>query len=144
MAEDIRHFTVTIPTGSTAASPAVIPLVMPVRVVVKIDWKVPPGAMGTTSFLVAMSGVPVLPVYGSSTYITTDGKDGTWELDKYPDSGGWEVIGYNTGTYAHTVDLTFYTNVPAPRPARRTAITAAQLMPVPDLSHAGPPVRRRS
>lgn len=141
MAQDIQHFTVTIPTGSTAANPAVIAVALPVRVVRSVDWKIPPGHMGTMSFLLAMSKVPVLPVYGQYTYITADGKDGTWHLENYPDSGAWQVIGYNTGNYAHSVLLTFHCDLPEKPSRLRQPLSPYDLMPAPDLSRAGPPPR---
>jgi hypothetical protein len=143
VAEDIQHFTVTIPTGSTEAAPARIEIPLPPRTVRNSEWKDPPGGMGTMSFLVSMGGVPVLPVYGKFTYVTADNKDGTWNLDKYPDSGGWEVTGYNTGNYAHSLLLTFHCDLPAPaRPGAGTAARPGvlQLMPAPDLSRAGRPL----
>lgn len=143
MAEDIQHFTVIIPTGSTAKNPAKVNITMPPRTVSQIDWKVPPGHMGTMSFLVAMAGVPVLPVHGEFTYVTADNKDGSWQLSKYPDSGGWQVIGYNTGSYAHQVLLTFYCDLPAKTPQLRQNLPPHSLSSASDLSRAGPPVGRR-
>lgn len=143
MAEDIQHFTVTIPAGTPAAHPATVNVAMPPRTVTQIDWKVPPGHMGTMSFLVAMGGVPVLPVAGSFTYVTADNKDGTWHLSKYPDSGSWQVIGYNTGAYAHSLLLTFYCNMPVKAPVLRTVLPPHSLDSAPDLSRAGPPIRKR-
>ena len=143
MATDIQHFTATVPTGSTPASPAVITINIPVRIVRQIDWKVPPGHMGTMSFLLAMGGVPVLPVSGQFTFITADGKDGTWHLSDYPDSGAWQVIGFNSGAFPHSVLLTFHTDVPSRPPVLRQNIPPYDLSPAPDLSKAGPPVRRR-
>lgn len=140
MAEDIRHFTVTIPTGTTPAAPAVISIAMPVRTVSRVEWKVPPGPMGTMSFLLSMAGVPVLPVYGQKVYVTTDGKDGSWQVDSYPDSGAWQVTGYNSGTYPHSLLLTFWCQVPRRPAGLLPLIPAYELMPSPDLSRAGPPV----
>lgn len=143
MAEDTYHFTVTIAAGVSAANPAVTNISMPPRIVRQVDWKVPPGHMGTMSFLLAMGKVPVLPVYGQKVYVTADGKDGTWQLREYPDSGAWQVIGYNTGGYPHSVLLTFYTDLPV-RPAElKPLLSPYELMPAPDLSRAGPPVKRR-
>jgi hypothetical protein len=143
VAEEVFHFTVTVPTGTSAAAPARIEIPIPVMTVDRIDWKVPPGPMGTMSFLISMGGVPVLPQHGQFTYVTTDGKDGFWDLDDYPDSGGWEVTGYNTGGYSHTLLLTFHCNLP--KPAKKTEApgrpAAWQLMPSPDLSRAGRPLK---
>ena len=143
MASTIQHFTATIPAGTPAINPVVIPVTIPVMVVRQVDWKVPPGHMGTMSFLLAMSKVPVLPVHGQQVYVTADGKDGTWLLDGYPDSGAWQVIGYNTGAYPHSVLLTFHCDLPVRPPALRSNLSPYDLMPSPDLSKAGPPVKGR-
>lgn len=143
MAADIYHFTVTIPAGTPASAPLVTNIAMPPRTVRRIDWKVPPGHMGTMSFLIAMGKVPVLPVSGQAVYVTADGKDGSWELTEYPDSGAWQAIGYNTGTYPHAVLLTFYTDLPSKPAELLPLLSPYDLMPAPDLSHAGPPVKTR-
>lgn len=143
MSEDIRHFTATIPAGIPATMRVFLPLVMPPRTVSRIDWKVPPGPMGTMSFLIAMAGVPVLPAYGANTYITADGKDGTWELSSYPDSGAWQCVGFNTGAFPHSVLLTFYCDLPVKVPELSRILSPYDLSPAPDLSQAGPPIRGR-
>lgn len=143
MAEDTFHFTVTVPTGSSLAVPAVIGVSFPPRTVRQVDWKVPPGNMGTMSFLLAMGKVPVLPVYGQHVYVTADNKDGSWQLHNYPDSGAWQVVGYNTGGYPHSVLLTFYCDIPARPPQMSKVLSPYEIMPVTDLRLAGPPVARR-
>ena len=143
MSADIQHFTATIPAGTPAITPVTISVAIPVRTVSRIDWQTPPGHMGTMSFLLAMGGVPVLPVYGQFAYVTADGKDGSWNLSNYPDSGAWQVIGYNTGGFPHSVLLTFHCDLPV-RPAQlRSLLSPYELSPSPDLSQAGPPVQRR-
>lgn len=90
----------------------------------------------------AMGGVQVVPV-GSDTWVVDNGTSGTFNLDGYPDSGAWQVIGYNTGSFPHSVFLVFHLDLiasPAPAPA---PIDARLLSPVPDLSKAGPPIRGR-
>jgi hypothetical protein len=43
-------------------------------------------------------------------WIIADNEYATWELDELPTGGSWEFQGYNTGTYDHTVYLTFLCN----------------------------------
>ena len=143
MSADIQHATATIPAGTPATAPVTVNVRIPVRTVSRIDWKVPPGSMGTMSFLLAMGGVPVLPVYGKFTFITVDSKDGTWTLSDYPDSGAWQVIGFNTGAFPHSVLLTFHCDLPVKPPQLRSLLSPYELSPSPDLSQAGPPVQRR-
>lgn len=52
--------------------------------------------------------IPIQP----GTYIVTDDQSATWNLSGYLDSGNWQVTGYNTGLYDHTVYLTFLLNLP--------------------------------
>ena len=58
-------------------------------------------------FRVTMSGGQiVLPVNG--TYIVTDDRADVWPLIDQPDSGAWELTGYNTDIYNHTVYVDFF------------------------------------
>ena len=141
MAVDLQHFTATIPAGTPLNAPVTVPVTMPVRVVTRIDWKVPPGPMGKFGWQIAMGGTKVYPV-GGDNYVVTDGKDGTWPVANAPDSGQWQVIGYNTGAFSHSVQLTFHCDLPE-RPAKLARdIPAYELYPGPALDHAGPPVGR--
>lgn len=142
MAVDIRHFTATIAAGTTQAAPAVVDIAMPPRVVRRIDWRVPPGPMGVFGWQIAMGGVIVFPV-GSDLFVVADNQSGTWDVTNAADSGAWQVIGYNTGVNPHSVYLTFHCDLPeradpVPAPLPLHALSSA-----PDLSRAGPPVRRR-
>lgn len=142
MAEDIRHFTVTIPAGTPKLTPATVKIAMPPRTVHRIDWRVPTGSMGTFGWQVAMDGAQMFPT-GGDLYVVAHGQSGYWDVANTADSGAWQVIGYNTGVNPHSVYLVFHTDVPA-RPAVLTPlIPAYELSPAPDLSKAGPPVKRR-
>lgn len=142
MAVDIRHFTATIAAGTPVSAPAVINVAMPPRVVRQIDWRVPPGPMGTLGWQIAMGGVIVFPV-GSDQFVVADNQSGEWPITNAADSGAWQVIGYNTGANPHAVYLVFHCDLPA----RQSPVSAPLPLPAmqlaPDLSRAGPPVRRR-
>ncbi len=141
MAVEVRHYTATIPAGTPAAAPHTVSIGFPPRVVRSVDWRIPPGAQGVMGWQLAMGGVQVVPT-GSDTWVVDDGTGGTFTLDGYPDSGAWQVIGYNTGAYPHSVLLVFHLDLPA-RPAPVPALlSSVQLAPVTDLSRSGPPVRR--
>ena len=58
------------------------------------------------------SGALVLPQNG--LWIIADDEVATWELDELPTAGAWEFQGYNTGSYDHTVYLTFLVNPLSP------------------------------
>lgn len=142
MAEDVRAFTVTCPAGTAQAAPLFTDLQIPPRIVREIDWRVPNGAMGTMGFLLAMNRVPVLP-FTSFTYVVANDEHGTWKPSKYPDSGAWQCVMYNTGAHSHSVYLTFHMDLPAAPVQLQSLIPAYELMPSSDLSKAGPPIRGR-
>lgn len=105
-AAEVRSFTVTIPAGTPQSAPAVIPVSFPPRVVAGVRWKVPSGPAGLMGWQLSMSGgVPVIPTGGG--FIVTDNDADTWYLQDQPDSGAWEVRGYNTDIYPHNVYLSF-------------------------------------
>lgn len=56
--------------------------------------------------LTMSNGQAVLPVNG--TYIVTNDHADRWPVVSQPDSGAWEVTGYNTGKYPHTVYFDFF------------------------------------
>jgi len=105
-AAEIRSFQVTIPAGTPESAPYVQDIYFPPRVVVAVSWRVPPGPSGLMGWRLTMNdGVAVIP-YGGG-WIVADDQYQTWNLANLPDSGYWEVTGYNTGTYPHSVFLDF-------------------------------------
>lgn len=143
MAAEVRQYTATFPAGTPIAAPVTVSVGFPPRVVRSVDWRIPPGAQGVMGWQLAMGGVQVLPTR-SDTWVVDDGTSGTFTLDGYPDSGSWQVVGYNTGVYAHSVFLTFHLDLPAKPRAVPAPIGGFTLSGVRDLSQAGPPVRGRS
>lgn len=111
MAQEIREFAVLIPHGTTKAAPLVTNVSFPQREVIAVSWRVPPGPSGLMGWALTSAGTPVIPIQ-SGTYIVTDNQADTWNLEGYLDSGNWQVTGYNTGLYDHTVYLTFLLNLP--------------------------------
>jgi hypothetical protein len=77
-------------------------------VVNKIRWRVPPGPRGNLGWNLSMGGVQVLPDVAGE-YVIADDEYDDWEIDGLPDSGAWQLTGYNTGSYNHTVYLYFFT-----------------------------------
>ena len=105
-AAEIRSFTATIPAGTTSDAPVTIDIPFPPRIVEAVTWQVPPGPSGLMGWRLTMSGGnAVIPSGGG--WIIADDRVGTWPLHGYPDSGAWEVTGYNTDVYDHTVYLEF-------------------------------------
>ena len=113
MAQEIREFAVRVPAGTGKAAPLVTNVSFPERTVTGVGWRVPPGPSGLMGWALTSAGAPVIPIQ-PGTYIVTDNQSGTWPLAGYLDSGNWQVTAYNTGTYDHTVYLTFELDLPAP------------------------------
>jgi hypothetical protein len=138
VADEVRHFTATFPAGTPIATPAVVNIGFAIRRVRTIDWRVPPGAAGTTGWRLTMGGIQVVPIR-SDLWVIDDGNSGTFVLDGYPDSGAWQVTGYNTGTFAHSVYFVFHLDLVKPAPKPRAPLSPLAVMGVFDLSRSGPP-----
>lgn len=139
MADEIQHFTATIPAGTPKATPVTVTITMPPRIVRSVDWRVPSGPKGVFGWLLAMGGVPVQP-QPPGTYIVAHNETGTWNLAGQPDSGTWQVIGYNTGANPHSVYLAFHVDTIKRDTGLAPLIPAWELGPAGDLSQAGPPL----
>lgn len=111
MAREVRQYAVTITAGTTQAAPSLTTLTMPARIVRKVRVRVPKGPSGLMGFALASGGVPVIP-WGSGQWFVTDDEEIILELDGQITSGAWQLRGYNTGVYDHTVQLTFYLDPP--------------------------------
>ena len=111
MAQEIREFAVLIPAGTAKAAPRTVSIAFPERKVTSVTYRVPPGPSGLMGWALTSAGTPVIPIQ-QNTFIVTDNQSDTWFLDGYLDSGNWQVTGYNTGLYDHTVYLTFLLDLP--------------------------------
>jgi hypothetical protein len=142
MAREVRHFTATIPANTPITDPATTNIGFSPRIVRTVDWIVPPGPSGVLGWQLAMGGVVVVPVL-SDQWVVDDGNSGSFTLDGYPDSGAWQIRGYNTGAHPHSVFLTLHLDLPVPPRPRPAPIHPIALTSLYDLSQAGPPVRGR-
>lgn len=100
-----------IPAGTAKATPLTVNIAFPERKVTAVTYRVPPGPSGLMGWALTSAGTPVIPIQ-PNTYIVTDNRADTWYLDGYLDSGNWQVTGYNSGLYDHTVYLTFLLDLP--------------------------------
>ena len=142
MPNEIRHFTATIPAGTPVTAPVTVAITMPPRVVRSVYWRVPNGPLGLFGWQLAMGGVRVIPAFGDLYVVANDEHD-TWYPADHPDSGAWQVIGYNTGTNPHSVYLAFSVDFPSPEPRLRVPLDFTAPPFTPDLSQAGPPLPMR-
>lgn len=139
MAREIRHYTATIPAGTPVSAPVTVSVAFDPRIVTQVDWRVPKGPMGVFGWHLSMGNVKVLPD-GTDLWVIANGEQGSWPVHDRPDSGGWSVVGYNTGANPHSVYLAFHCNLPERPQVLQSLIPAYELGPAPDLSKAGPPV----
>ena len=106
IARDVREFDVTIPAGTLKTAKFSADISFPPAVVVGVDVRVPPGPRGEVGFQLGSKGVQVVPS-NAGAYIVTDDQVVSWDFDGQPDGGSWQLLGYNTGTYDHTLHVTF-------------------------------------
>lgn len=127
MARQIFRFTATVPAATPQSAPVTVPLAVPVMDVDEIRLRIPPGPSGLMGFYLAVGGGRVIP-YNGADWIVADDENMAFPLDSFPSSGAWSLVGYNLGTFAHSVMVTFLLSVPqAPVQLPPPPIPAAQL-----------------
>lgn len=126
MAAEVRSYAVQIPAGTTQAAPFVQSVAFPTRIVTQVNWRVPRGPSGLMGWRLTMGGVQVIPL-PDGAWLVADDAHGEWPMSGQPVTGQWELTGYNTGVYAHTVYVDFLLDLVAPAvtPAAVTAGTPA-------------------
>ncbi len=122
MATLVQRFSPTIPAGTQLETPYVEPLyVQPNMEVSAIRWEVPPGPLGLMGWLLTMGGEPVLPTNGA--WMVADDERDTWQLQGMPESGAWQLTGYNLGDFDHTVYFVFLLD-PLPQPTQQQVMAS--------------------
>jgi len=116
MAQELWSFQATITAGSTVFAPTRVATKMPPRQVDRLEIVVPPGPSGVMGFAVTMSGVNVIPVQ-PGTFMITDNERIAWDLSNLPNSGDWQVTGFNGGVFDHTIYLRWLVEVVPTRSA---------------------------
>src|SRR5215468_886729 len=106
MTVQVREFAVTIPAGTAIAAPVTISTAFEPLAVDKIDIWVPPGPLGQMGFRVASSRQQVIP-WNAGAWVIANDELLSFPGTAYPNSGDWQVIGYNTGAFPHTIYVTF-------------------------------------
>ena len=139
MAHEAWDFAVQIPAGTPIAAPVTVATAFPARRVSQIQWRVPHGPLGLMGWRITSAKAQIIPRQDGG-WVIADGQSGTWTLENLPDSGAWELTGYNTGINPHTVYLTYLVDVIAPPPSLPRVLPYHVLVEAPDLSAAGAPV----
>ena len=111
MAAEVRSFAVLVPVGTLKAAPVTTALDMPARVARSVRVRIPPGPAGEVGWALGAAGVRVLP-WGADEWIVADNEAIDWPLEGQITSGAWQLQAYNTGTYPHTLYVTFQLDPP--------------------------------
>src|SRR6266568_3582121 len=106
MAAEFRSFTVTLDPGSTPAAPVLTNLPIPPRIVDRITIRVPPGPSGAVGFAIAAAGTPIIP-QNAGQFIVADNEVIELPLVGYITSGAWQLLGYNQGSWPHSLQVRF-------------------------------------
>lgn len=109
MADEIHGFACKIPAGTLKSAPVTIAMPLNLYEVESIDVEVPAGPAGLMGFYLELSGQQWIP-WEMGQWITWDNQSRNWPLTNQPTSSGWALVGYNTGTYDHTVTVRFHLN----------------------------------
>lgn len=109
MATSVTALSGTIPAGTPKSALVTVALSLGPFYTDMIRWRVPPGPRGNLGWYLAMGGVQVLP-QNAGGFIVADDEYDEWTIENLPDSGAWQLVGYNTGIYNHTVYFDFHTS----------------------------------
>lgn len=111
MADEVHLFTVTVPASTAKAVPLTFNLTMPLgRVVERVEIEIPPGPRGEVGWQIAQGGNQLYP-YQVGAFVISDGREVDWDVVGGVDSGAWQVIIYNTGSFPHTLQFRFLTHL---------------------------------
>lgn len=128
MSQLLGAFAPTIPAGTPIAAPVLINMPIVVGTVDTIEIRIPPGPNGVMGFALAAAGQPIIPFNAAAWIIGNDDRL-SWSLTDQIESGAWQLRGYNTGIYDHTVYVRFLQSVGAGSagPANTQLIPAADI-----------------
>lgn len=120
-------FQPTIPAGTPLVSPVTLAMQFPIYQVDRIEIKVPHGPNGNMGFYIALSGTQVIP-YVPGNWLVLDDDNLSWDFSDLPNSGAWELVGYNTGFYPHTVYVRFFVEPVPPVQSSSAGIIPSSLI----------------
>lgn len=112
MAFRVFQYVAVIPAGTLPTAPATTHITLDNWVIESIDLEVLPGPSGLMGFYVANNSVQWIP-QSPGTWLVWDDVQMNWPMSDQPDGSGWAIVGYNTGTYDHSVTARFHVNQPA-------------------------------
>jgi hypothetical protein len=106
MSYQYRTFAVTIPAGTPIAAPVTRDISFPPFHVDYVEVIIPPGPLGQMGFRIASSRTQWVP-WNPGSWIIANDVTKVFNAEGWPDSGDWQIIGYNTGVFDHGIEVTF-------------------------------------
>lgn len=96
----------TIPAGTTLAAPIKADMSFDPATVETITVIIPPGPSGLVGFQLWVKGGQAIPA-NQGGWVIGDDRTITWQLASLPDSGAWQLVGYNLDIYDHIIYVEF-------------------------------------
>lgn len=115
----VQQFIATIPAGTAIATPVTVQMQLTVFQVDAVHIRVPKGHNGQTGFFIASSGQQIIPFRAGNVPVWINANDETfrWDLAELPQSGDYQLVGYNLGNFDHTFHVRWeLSNTPDPSP----------------------------
>lgn len=106
MATRIEIFPVTIPNNTPIAAPVTRNVFFNDGRVERLEMRWPPGPAGLVGLRVAYSSQVIIP-FQATNWLITDDEAIVWPLEGFPGNGKWQVVGYNTDQFDHTIQFRF-------------------------------------
>lgn len=103
---EYREFDCTIPAGTLKSAPITVQMAMPTRTVLGLHIRIPPGPNGLMGFQIGAAGQQIVPA-NSGVFLVMSDESVDWPVVNQINSGAWQLFGYNTGIYPHTVYVRF-------------------------------------
>lgn len=116
MADRTELFPITVPAHTPQATPLVTSLSFHEGDVAVLEFIIPPGPSGLLGWQVLYSGQVIIPRGGAGFFVMDDTHE-SWQLEKYPTGGGWQIAAYNTDVYPHLLQFILHVNELQPIPS---------------------------
>lgn len=110
MTTEIRAFSITVPPGTPIAVPAKFNVSFPPRDVEQVEFIFPPGPMGAVGVALGSAGQAVIP-FNAGAWIIDDNAKISYPVVGQFNSGAWQAIAYNLGSFPHTIQIRFLLSI---------------------------------
>ncbi len=108
MPDRVYNWTFTVSAGTPQSAPSVFSMAVAPVEVLSIVVRVPPGPRGAVGFLLRYGGDQIYP-HQNGQYLILDGDQVSFVPPADSTAGSWQLQAYNTGAFAHTLQVTMTT-----------------------------------